>query len=186
MATRLLQERTGKNVDAWNRRVKRNRFTNEPSLRAWLAEHGVTGYPQSLLVMERLGYPDYYLASAEELIGAQYSDRLHLRPILDAIIDAAAGLDEIVVQARKGYVSLVTPRRTFARVQATTKTPVDLCLRLEGQKPTGRLRPSKLHENMAFEITLATADDVDSEVLGWLQKAFDQNSKPRRAGKAVD
>jgi hypothetical protein len=36
MSARLPQERTGKNVDAWNRRVKRNRFTNEPGLRAWL------------------------------------------------------------------------------------------------------------------------------------------------------
>jgi uncharacterized protein (TIGR02246 family) len=35
MSARLLQERTGKNVDGWNRCVKRNRFTNEPSLRAW-------------------------------------------------------------------------------------------------------------------------------------------------------
>jgi hypothetical protein len=148
---------------------------NEPSLRAWLAEQGVTGYPQSLLVMERFGYPDYYLASAEELIGAQYSDRPHLRPILDAIIDAAAGLGEIAVQARKGYVSLVTPRRTFARVQATTKNRVDLCLRLKNQSPAGRLRPSKRHEHMEHEIRLTATDKVDSEVSGWLQRAYEQN-----------
>jgi hypothetical protein len=176
MSARLLQERTGKNVDSWNCRVKRNRFTNEPGLRAWLTEQGVTGYPQSLLVMERFGYPDYLLASAEELISAQYQDRPHLRPILDAIIDAAAGFGEIVVQARKGYVSLVTPRRTFARVQATTKNRVDLCLRLKSQLRTGRLRPSKLHENMGLGIRLTTTDEVDSEVLGWLQKAYEQNS----------
>src|SRR5262249_34617724 len=107
-----------------------------------------------------------------------YEDRPHLRPVLDALIDAAAGLGELTVQARKGYVSLVAPRRTFARVQATTKTRVDLFVRLEGQKPTGRLRSSKLYENMAFEISLATADELDSQVLAWLQIAYEQNCDP--------
>jgi hypothetical protein len=128
MSARLLKERTGEGVDAWNRRVKGKSFKDEKSLRAWLTEQGVTGYAQSLLVMERFGYPAFLLASAEELIGAQYADRPHLRPILDAIIDAASGLGEVVIQTRKGYVSLVTPRRSFARVQATTKNRVDLGL----------------------------------------------------------
>jgi hypothetical protein len=126
----------------------------------------VTGFPQSLLAMEQFGYPDFYLASADELIESQYADRPRLRPILDAVIDAAGAFGEIIVQARKGYVSLVTPRRTFARVQATTKNRVDVLLRLDGQKPAGRLRPSKLFENMALEIPLTTTDEVDSEVLG--------------------
>jgi len=86
----------------------------------------VTGYAQSLLVMERFGYPDFLVASADELIDGQYKDRPQLRPILDAILAATAGLGEVVIQARKTFVSLVTPRRTFARVQATTRNRVDL------------------------------------------------------------
>jgi Endosomal/lysosomal potassium channel TMEM175 len=66
-------------------------------------------------------------------------------------------------------------RRTFARVQATTKDRLNLCLRLEGQQAAGRLRPSKFQENMRIEIQLTTSDEVDSEVLGWLQKACEQN-----------
>jgi hypothetical protein len=124
--------------------------------------------------MERFGYPDFFLASANDLIDGQYADRPQLRPIFDAIIDAAAGLDQVVIQARKTYVSLVTPRRTFARVQAT-KDRVLLALRLEGQEPGGRLEPSKIHESMRYQISLASPDEVDSEVLGWLQRAYDQN-----------
>src|SRR5262245_10188205 len=175
MSARLLEERTGEDVEAWDRRINATRFKDERSLRAWLEEEGVAGYPQSLLVMEQFGYPDFLLASAEELIGAQYSDRPRLRPILDAITDVASGLGKIIVQARKGYISLLTPRRTFARVQATTKNRVDLCLRLEGYSPTGRLRSSKLHENMEREIRFTATDKVDSEVRGWLQKAYEQN-----------
>jgi len=32
-------------------------FLNQAALRQWLADEGVTGYPQQLLVWERFGYP---------------------------------------------------------------------------------------------------------------------------------
>ena len=175
MSARLLHERTGQDLETWNGRITSAGFSDEQTLRAWLTEQGVTGYAQSLLVMERFGYPAFLLASADELIQGQYADRPQLRPIFDAIIDAAAGLGEVIVQARKTYVSLVSPRRTFARVQPTTKQRVDLGLRLEGQQPDGRLQPSKIHESMPLQISLTTPDEVDAEVLGWLQQAYDQN-----------
>jgi hypothetical protein len=150
-------------------------LNNEKSLRAWLTEQGVTGYAQSLLVMERFGYPDFLLASADDLIDGQYADRPQLRPILDALLQAAAGLGEVTIQARKTYVSLVSPHRTFARIQPTTKSRVDLAFRLRGHKPGGRLQPSKMHETTPLQISLASVDDLDSEVLSWLQEAYEQN-----------
>ena len=175
MSARLLKERTGEDVEAWNQRIRKESFNDEKALRAWLTKQGVIGYAQSLLVMERFGYPDFLLASADELVEGQYEDRPHLRPILDAIIDAAAGLGEVTIQARKTYVSLVSPRRTFARVQPTTKNRVDLGLRLDGQKPGGRLQPSKIHDTMRLQISFTTRDEVDSEALDWLQRAYDQS-----------
>jgi hypothetical protein len=72
-------------------------------------------------------------------------------------------LGEIVVQARKGYVSLLTPRRTFARVQASTLSRVDLGLRLDGATPSGRLVPSLLHPTMRLQIELSSVRDLDRE-----------------------
>jgi hypothetical protein len=66
---------------------------------------------------------------AIQLIDGQYADRPHLRPILDAVLAALPSLGPVTVEARQTLVSLVTPRRTFAVVQATTKTRVDLGLR---------------------------------------------------------
>ena len=175
MSARLLKERTGADVETWNQRVMSEGFTEERALRAWLTAQGVTGYAQSLLVMERFGYPDFLVASADELIQAQYADRPQLRSIFDAIIAAAAGLGAVVVQTRKTYVSLVTPRRTFARVQPTTRQRVDVGLRLAGVEPGGRLQPSKIHETMPLQIGLAAPDEVDVEVIDWLQRAYDEN-----------
>jgi hypothetical protein len=146
MWVRVLEKQTGEGLDAWKRRIASKRLHDERSLRAWLTGQGVTGYAQSLLVMERFGYPDFVLASADQLIDRQYADRPNLRPIYDAIVSAATRCGDVVIQARKTYVSLVTPRRTFARVQPTTKTRVDLGLRLDRQRAGGRLQPSTLHE----------------------------------------
>ena len=175
MSVRLLKERTGEDLDTWNERIQRQGFADEQQLRSWLAQQSVNGYAQSLLVMEQFGYPDFFLASADELIEDQYADRPQLRPIFDAIIKAALELGEVIIQARKTYVSLVTPRRTFARVQPTTKNRVDLGLRLENEQPGVRLQPSKLHETMRLQISLASMEDVDAEVLEWLRRAYNQN-----------
>jgi hypothetical protein len=176
MWIRVLEKQTGKGLSHWNSRVKKEKFPNARGLEAWLEKQGVTGYAQQLLVMERFGYPDFLTASADQLIDAQYADRPHLRPIYEAILAATRDLGEFVIQARKLYVSLLTPRRTFARVQATTKNRVDLGLRLEGTKPGGRLKPSKIHETMKLQISFTTPDEVDAESLNWLKKAYGQNS----------
>src|SRR5439155_25204560 len=78
----LLKRRTGQDLDAWNARIAAENFVDEASVRAGLDRQGVNGYPQMLLVMERFGYPDFLLASADELIDGQYADRPELRPIL--------------------------------------------------------------------------------------------------------
>ena len=82
---------------------------------------------------------------AVRLIDGQYADRPHLRPILDAVLAALLPFGAVTVEARQTLVSLVTPRRTFAVVQATPRTRVDLGLRLAdpalGGRPTSSPRP---------------------------------------------
>jgi hypothetical protein len=176
---RWLRERTGESLDAWNARVRAEGFNDEASLRAWLGEQGVTGYPQMLLVMERFGYPDYLQATADELIEGQYADRKSLRPILDAIFALLPGIGDVEVQARKTYVALLTPRRTFAAVQPTTRSRIDLGVRLSPkQDPTARLERARNfgQSSVTHIIRLGSPDAVDDEVEEWLRRAYEVNA----------
>ena len=178
-SAQLLERATGKDVAAWNRVIARRGFANESALRKWLTAQGVTGYAQMLLVWERFGYPDFMTAGADDLIGRQYADRPSLRPILEATLAALPGIAQVaVVQARKTYVSLVSKRRTFAVIQATTKNRVDLGLRLRDQRPGGRLKPGKAVGNgsMTVCLPLSSPTDLDDEALGWLKRAYDENA----------
>jgi Domain of unknown function (DUF5655) len=175
MWVQVLKKQTGKDLDDWKARIAKKKFVDAQSLREWLTGEGVTGYARQLLVMEHFGYPDFVTTPADELIDDQYADRPHLRPVYEAIVTAAQALGEIVIQARKGYVSLMTLKRTFARVRATTKDRVDLGLRLEAMKPRGRLHPSHIHETMPVQVGLTALKDLDDEVSQWLRQAYEEN-----------
>jgi hypothetical protein len=75
-------------------------------------------------------------------------------------------------------VSLVTPRRTFAVLQATTKTRVDLGLRLEHQRPGGRLLAARDLGAATVRIPLTRPEDIDADVVGWLRRAYTENAAP--------
>lgn len=174
-----LVRQTEHDIAWWNDRIAAaGPFADESALRSWLTGEGVTGYQQMLLVMEQFGYPDYLLASAGELVDGQYADRPQLRPILDAVVVAVSGFGPVDIQARKTYTSLCTPRRTFAAVRPTTKTRVDLVLRLDGAKPGGRLLDGRNSAGggLNVRIALQSVDDLDAEALGLLREAYDKSS----------
>jgi len=173
--TAMLVRDTGHGVEWWNERAAAEPgVADEAALRTWLTDQGVTGYKQMLLVMERFGYPDYLLASADALVDGQYADRPQLRPILDAVVMAAQAFGPVEVQARKTYTSLLTPRRTFAAVRPTTKTRSDLVLRLDGAEPGGRLLDGRNSAGggLNVRIALQSVVDLDAEALNYLGQAY--------------
>jgi hypothetical protein len=171
----ILEKKTGSSVDAWVQLIRRAQVADERSLRAWLAAVGVTGYAQQLLVMEIFGYPDWVKADAGSLIAAQYADRPALRPVYDAVVAMTERLDDVTLQARKTYVSLVGPRRTFARLQPTTRTRLDLGLRFALPPASHRLLPSAIHETMQVRVALGSVDEVDAEVESLLRAAHEES-----------
>jgi hypothetical protein len=115
------------------------------------------------------------IAGGDEQIERQYAGRPHLRPIFDLVIDIAKECGEVVIQPRKTYVSLVTRRRTFARVHSPTRWRVDVALRLEGARPGGRLLPSRTYEGMPVQLGLMSREDVDDEVRRLIYRAYAEN-----------
>ena len=83
----------------------------------------------------------------------------------------------MTVQARKGYLSLVGPRRTFAIIRASTKKRVEPAMRLEDVKLSGRLLPAPSigNDTTTPRIGLSSVEEIDDEVVEWFRRAYDQN-----------
>ena len=175
LSERLLVRKTGKGVAAWNARIRRLGPKDEAVLGAWLAEQGVTGYARSLLVLERFGYPDFMSASAKELVDGQFTTHPELRPLYDVVVRAASRFGELVVQARKTYISLLTPKRTFARIQTTKRGRLCVALRLDGATAQGRLVPSRIHDSMPVQFELTRCGEFDREARRLLRTAYERN-----------
>jgi Family of unknown function (DUF5990)/Domain of unknown function (DUF5655) len=127
--------------------------------------------------------PGLLPADAVPLIDGQYADRPQLRPILDAVLAALPALGPVKVEARRTIVSLVSPRRAFAWVQATTRNHVDLGLRLDDLKPDDPQRGTRLQaaKNLGaatVRIALTDPGQLDDEALGWLRRAYEQSTAP--------
>src|SRR5262249_44745387 len=127
---------------------------------------------------------DVLTAEANELIAGQYSDRPQLRPVFDALLAALPVVGPATVEARKTMVSFLTPRRTFAVVQPTTKTPVDLGRRLDPERPGGRLLVARDLGAATVRIPLTRPEDVDAEVLDWMRRAYRENAAPPPARRS--
>lgn len=112
-------------------------------------------------------------ASGDALIDAQYTGaKAALRPILDRLLSEADALGgDVEVAPKKTGVSLRRSKQ-FALVEAPSAKRVQLGLNLRGVAPTERLRAAG--GMCTHRIDLTSTDEVDAEVLGWLQAAYER------------
>jgi hypothetical protein len=131
----------------------------------WFAEHGAEGYTPP---------------SCEELVAAQYAGKkAALRPILDAVVTAAADLGgDLEAGVRETHVSLHR-RRQFAIVRASTQSTANVGLVLPEFPASERLgRPRSLgSDRMIDKVTLRSASDVDDELVGRLRDAHEADAR---------
>ncbi|WP_087871934.1 DUF5655 domain-containing protein [Arthrobacter globiformis] len=174
----LLLRKSGHDVHWWAEQGRSAGVKNDAELRDWMrGEHGITGYAQYAVSWEMFGYPDFMLRDADELLDGQYRDHPNLRPIANTLLAWAAAHPGVEIQMRKGYVSLHSSRRKFAQVTRANNTAVDVTLRLEA--PVGeRLKAVRVREGDFFDrkVRLTSEDQVDQEMLDFLETALEQNS----------
>lgn len=75
---------------------------------------------------------------------------------------------------KKAYVSLRRSKQ-FALVQPSTKTRVDVGLKLRDAAPEGRLEASgSFNAMVSHRVRVESPAEVDAELIGWLRKAYDE------------
>ncbi len=114
--------------------------------------------------------------TAGDALEAQYAGaKAALRPIYERVLAVVSGFgDDIELGVRQTYVAFARGKQ-FAVVQPTTRTRVDVGLKLPGAPFGGRLEPVGKTGGGAIthKVSLTTADQVDDELIGWLRAAYE-------------
>jgi len=112
-------------------------------------------------------------ASGDALLEAQYAGgKAHLREVHDVLVAHARSLGaDVTVVTQKTAVSLRRAKQ-FAVVKAASAKRVELGLNLESTPPGVRVR--EVGGMCSHAVDLASPDDVDDAVLGWLAAAYDR------------
>ncbi|MHB1007341.1 MAG: DUF5655 domain-containing protein [Chloroflexota bacterium] len=170
-----LVSKTGKSLVEWMDLLLAEGPARRKDQIDWLKARGL-GHVQAQIVADEVAKPaDFVPSTPAELLEGQYAgDKAGLRPIYERLAAAAVELGpDARLDARKTYVSLQR-RRQFGIIEPSTRAKVSLGLILPGVEPTGRLRPAAGWGSgrTTHRVDLASPDEVDVEVLGWLAHAY--------------
>ena len=177
--TDSMAERTGRPLEAWVALVAESGVDplDQNAVRRWLKDvHGVKQNSQWAIADAAARDAGWVRPTVDEYVDTQYTGaKAGLRPIFDAVREAATALgDDVVLEGRGTYVPFVR-RRQFAAVAATTATRVDLGLRLPDPPDSPRLQPAKAPGSATHRVQLLSVADVDDEVRDLLRAAYEQN-----------
>jgi len=167
-----LVEKTGRTMPQWFEVVASSGLTKHSDILNWLkTEHGIShGFANGIA----LQYRNRDRSSDEtDLLDDQYAGaKAVLRPIYDRLVAEARALGaDVEVAPKKTGVSLRRARQ-FALIEVPSAKRIQLGLQLKGEPPTERLLPG--NAMCSHKVNLATADEVDDELLGWLRLAYDR------------
>lgn len=168
-----LPETTGRSMDEWQALVAASGAAKHGEIVKWLkSEHGVTHGYANLIAHRHLSAGA--AADDDALIDAQYAGKESLRPIYETLRAAVAAFgDDVGFAPKKSYVS-VRRSKQFALIQPSTKTRIDLGIQNKDRASEGRLEASGSWNGMvSHRVRIASADEVDDELIGWLREAYD-------------
>ncbi len=172
-----LKTNTGKTLEQWTTLVKKSGKAKHGEVVSWLkSKHGIThGYANLIAHSAFKSNATAQTAAGADLVSEMFAgDKAAIRPIFDSIVKSVRGFGGDIEEApKKGYLSL---RRStqFATLHPSTKTRFDVGLKLKGVEPAGRLEAAGSWNGMVtHRVRVANASDVDSELLGWIRKAYE-------------
>ena len=170
------EKNTGKPFEAWVEIARKARLAKHGEIVKLLKEKHGMGHGYANLVAMTALKGDAPAPGGDDLVDAQYAGKkAALRPLYDQLAKAVAKFGpDVELSPKKTYVSLRRSKQ-FALVQPSTADRLDVGINLKGAPAKGRLEASgSFNAMVSHRVRVATAKDIDAELVGWLRAAYDQ------------
>jgi len=180
---RNLLERTGKSMEQWGELVKKKGPKTAAERREWLKkEHGITtNYAWWIVQVADGTYIGADNYDPEKLVEDQYTGKKEaLRPIYDKMLNIIRGIGEDVRVCPCETMVPFYRNHVFAQLKPSTNTRIDLGFALGDKPAKGRLIDTggfKKKDRITHRIPLEKMEDIDAEVMKYLQEAYERDGK---------
>lgn len=168
-----MPEKTGKKLEEWLRILQiENIEKHAVAVKFLKTEYGVThGFANTIVTLSKEKNEP-----SEDLVVNQYAGKELLKPMYDLLISTVENFgSDVVITPKKGSVSLIR-KKQFALIKPSTKTRIDLGLKLKDINVQSRLGDSGPFGTMCtHRIQLNSIADIDEEVVKWLLMAYQKS-----------
>lgn len=171
-----IEKKFGKPIDEWVKLVNNKNLDKHSDILKFLkSEHGFTHGYANLISMKARRADAGSAESTDQLVTDQYQGKENLKPIYVKILEEISKFGkDIEIAPKKASVSL-RRKKQFALIQPSTKTRIDLGLKLKEKPLEGRLEGSGPFGTMCtHRVKISDLKDIDKEVVNWLKEAYSQ------------
>lgn len=165
-----MPEKTGKSLDEWKYILKSKDFSKHSDAVNYLKnEHNIThGFANTIVSLSK-----EKPKSPDDFIVKQYEGKENLLPIYEKLVGLVNDIGkEVTIIPKKTEVSLERKKK-FAVIRPSTKSRIDLGLKLKGKAITGRLENSGPFGTMCtHRVKLTDINQIDDELIEWLKEAY--------------
>jgi predicted transport protein len=167
-----MPEKTGKSLNEWKSILKTKTFAKHSEAVNYLKkEHNVThGFANTIVTLSKEENN-----SPADLVDQQYKGKENLIPIYEALLNVVKSLGgDVTITPKKTTVSIIR-KKQFALIKPSTKTRIDLGLKIKDKPTTDRLESSGPYGSMCtHRVQLIDATQVDAELKTWLTEAYEK------------
>jgi hypothetical protein len=171
---RNIEARTGRAYDSWVGLARASGHEKHGAILAWLkADHGLGhGDANRIALDARRAESPAGDGGGDVLDGIYAGPKAMLRPLHERVIAVAQGFgDDVSLAPKQTYVSLRRAKQ-FATVGPASGGRLEIGLNLKGMAPTGRLEATT--GMCTHRVRVASPDEFDGEVEGWLRAAYER------------
>ncbi len=169
-----LKKNTGKSLEEWVAIAQKENFAKHGEIMKFLKEkHGFTHGFANLVALSAKGTHSASVENKEDLVAAQYNGKAHFKPLYDHLVSLISTFGNDVEIAPKQANVSIRRKKQFALLTPATRDRFEIGINLKGQEPEGKLEGLKPGGMCSHRINVASIDNIDEEVTGWLKKAYD-------------
>ncbi len=170
-----IKEKTGKTPEDFKALAAEKGLAEYPEIFAWLkADFGLGHGHANAMAHVILDTHDSKLTADEEIARHFAGAKAGWRPSFDDLMGKIRGFGpDVRLTPTDSYISILRVGKKFAIVQVTAKR-LDIGIKRKGIAAQGRFEESgKWNAMVTHRVKISNPDEIDAEVITWLQQAYD-------------